>query len=146
MTKQERLQITISADNNWHTEELEAKAESIGMSKNDFTFKAIDLMMNFDNEFLKYIKFYSKGLHLPEFLIIQNIIIGRMAEEDARKEVFGSISGLLEEFISTNDENGPRTLTGEELYKQLKQLKIQEFKKELKEHESFLKNIEQNEV
>jgi len=46
MVKQEKIQLTIPASNKWHTEDLEAKAEKIGMSKSELILMATNLFMH----------------------------------------------------------------------------------------------------
>lgn len=135
---QEIIRATVPANNNWHTEDLEAKATAMGMSKSDLILKAVDMMVNFDDEFLKYIKHYSDGLNIPEYLIIQNMIIWRMGEEDAQREVWGSLRGALPEFLHVHDEKGPRTLTGKELFAVAKDSKVEELKRQKEQHDKMM--------
>lgn len=135
---QEIIRATVPANNNWHTEDLEAKATAMGMSKSDLILKAVDMMVNFDDEFLKYIKHYSDGLNIPEYLIIQNMIIWRMGEEAAQREVHGSLIKSLDEFIHVIDDKGPRTLTGKELYTVVKNSKVEELKRQKEQHDKIL--------
>ena len=135
---QEIIRATVPANNNWHTEDLEAKATAMGMSKSDLILKAVDMMVNFDDEFLKYIKHYSDGLNIPEYLIIQNMIIWRMGEEDAQREVWGSFREALPEFFHVHDDRGPRTLTGKELYNVAKDSKVEELKRQKEQHDKMM--------
>lgn len=131
MSKYERLSSSIPVDNDWKLKDIEKKAEELKLDKNDFIIKAVDMLMNFDNEFIKYIEKYSKGLKIPEYLVIQNMIIKQMADKEAKKEVYGELQELLEEFMVIHDEKGPRTATGQELKKILKDKAVREYKKEL---------------
>lgn len=135
---QEIIRATVPANNNWHTEDLEAKATAMGMSKSDLILKAVDMMVNFDDDFLKYIKHYSDGLKIPEYMVIQNMIILRMGEEAAQREVHGSLRKSLDEFIHVIDDKGPRTLTGKELYTVVKNSKVEELKRQKEQHDKMM--------
>lgn len=126
---QERLQATIPNSNKWHNEDIEAKAKELGMEKSEFILNAVDMMMNFDEVFLKKIQRYSNGLHIPEWLVIQNMIIKRMADESAEFEVFGTGKRVLDEFVMAGDEDNHRTITGDELFNHLKKLYIQKYQR-----------------
>ena len=126
---QEIIRATVPANNNWHTEDLEAKATAMGMSKSDLILKAVDMMVNFDDEFLKYIKHYSDGLNIPEYLIIQNLVIKQIAKSQAKKKVWGAENRRLEEFIMVEDSKGSRMLTDQELLRALKDMYILNYQK-----------------
>lgn len=118
---QEKLQVTIPASNKWHTEDIEEKAAHYGMEKSEFIMTAVDMMMNFDETFYKRIQGYSEGLHIPEWLVMQNMIIKRMADEAAEYEVFGPSGKVLDEFMLVGEGFKRRAITGEELFNNLKQ-------------------------
>ena len=46
MAKQEIIRTTVPVGNEWHTEDLEAKAESLGMSKSELILMATNLFMH----------------------------------------------------------------------------------------------------
>lgn len=135
MSKYERINVAIPVNNKWNLSDLEKRAEELGLDRNEFVLKAVDMMMNFDNDFLNYIKHYADGLKIPEYLVIQNMIIKIMADKEAKTEVYGAHSEILDEFINVVDNKGARTLTGNELKKILKDRDLREYKKELKEIE-----------
>ena len=122
---QEQLRITVPKNNEWHTAEVEKKAEAMGMEKGDFMFKALDMFMNFDEVFLNEIKRYAAGLKIPEYMVIQNITIARMAEKQGEAEACLELGidppkHIIYEFMQVSDKDGYRTLTGEELLNVLK--------------------------
>lgn len=133
MSKYEKLNTAIPVDNNWKLEDIDKKAKGLGMDRNQLVLKAVDMMMNFDDQFLTYIEKYSKGLKLPEWLVIQNLIMARIADKEALKEVFGPTGEVLKEFTQVEDDKGARTLTGQELKKLLKDEYIKKYKAELEE-------------
>lgn len=128
---QEKLQVTIPASNKWHTEDVERKAKELGMEKTEFVMNAVDMMMNFDNVFLQKIKEYSEGLRVPEYIVIQNMIIKNMALDAAKVETntWTGKDKLMVEFQAVNDKGVIKTLTGEELFNNLKELFIDEINK-----------------
>ncbi len=140
--KYEKLQANIPVGADFTIEDIDQKAKGLGIERTDLIIKAVDMFINFDNEFLEYIKHYADGLKIPEYLVIQNFIIGMMADKEAKDEVFGPVGEILEEFIQVLDDKGPRTLTGAELKKQLKMLRVRKYKKELEEIEQRRKLIE----
>ena len=127
---QERLQTTIPNSSKWHNEDIEVKAEKYGMSKKDFILNALDMIMGFDETFLKKIKNYSNGLHIPEWLVMQNMIIKRMADESAETTVFGNHQKVLDEFMMIGTGVDSRTSTGEELFDILKKQYITQYEKQ----------------
>lgn len=133
MSKYEKLQANIPGGSKWDLNAVDGRAKELGLDRSELIIKAVDLMMNFDNDFLEYIKYYAEGLKIPEYLVIQNMVITRMADEEAQKEVHGKLTGFVEGFMSTIDDKGPRQITGKELKNILKDLKVREYKKELAE-------------
>ena len=127
MSKYERINVAIPVNNKWNLSDLEKRAEELGFDRNEFVLKAVNMMMNFDNDFLNYIKYYAEGLKIPEYLVIQNMVITRMADEEAQKEVHGKLTGFVEGFMSTIDDKGPRQITGLELKNILKDSKVREY-------------------
>ena len=112
-----------------YLEELDLKAQLFGMNRTDFVMNALDMMLNFDEVFYKKIIKYSQGLNNPEWLVIQNIIICRMAQDHAKAIVWGASGETLKEFVSVNDGDGYKTITGEPLFEMLDKLFIEEEEK-----------------
>lgn len=127
---QEILRATIPSTNKWHTEDIEAKAKELGMDKTEFILKAVDMMMNFDNTFLKKIQEYSEGLNVSEYMVIQNMIIKNMALDAAKVETdtWGGTDKLMTEFQAVNEKGVIKMLTGEELFNNLKEQFVTEIK------------------
>jgi hypothetical protein len=87
-------------------------AERHGMNLAELLRTGGNLMAGFDPAFWQQIKGLSKRMHIPEFLIIQNLMLDVLAKIQAEKDVLGltpSSDGL---FIIT--ESGP--ITGKEFY------------------------------
>lgn len=111
-------------------EKIDQYAKEHGQNKTDFVLKAIDMLLNFDEVFFSRVNEYSKGLNIPEWLVIQNMIIKQMAIDAAETEVWGPLQKPLKEFISVNDGTGYKTMTGEELFIMLKKQFVQDNEKE----------------
>jgi len=112
-------------------EQIDKRASELGLNRSQFVTKALLMLVNFDLDFWKKITRYAENLRIPEWLVIQNMLIKRFAREDAEAQVFGRQSKMLDEFISFYDETGPRTPTGEELYNILKAQYVFEFERKL---------------
>lgn len=127
--KKEMIQARIPEGNEWGVSELEAKAEELGLNKSELIIKAVDFFINLDNAILNYIKDYSKNLNIPEYLVVQNLIIKLIADDEAKAEVYGNRTELLGEFRFIMENGVPRTVTGLELKEALKKEKIFEYKR-----------------
>lgn len=121
--KIEKLQANIPADNDWNMADIDKKAAEMGLNRTDFILQAVDLLVNFDKDFLDHIKRYAKDLNIADYLVIQNQIIRLQADREAEYEVMGKTSQkLLTEFAYTTDESGNiKTMTGTELFEMLKE-------------------------
>ena len=129
MADYRRISFVLPTDSKWDAEALATKAKNLGMTRNELIVKAVDMFYNYDDEFLKYIKHYSDGLNIPEYLIIQNMIIKQIAKSQAKKKVWGAENRRLEEFIMVEDSKGSRMLTGQELLRALKDMYILNYQK-----------------
>lgn len=141
MSNYEKLQANIPANSKWNLEAADKRAKDLGLDRSELIIRGMELVMNFDKEFLDYIKYYAEGLQIPEYLVIQNMVIVRMADEEAQKEVYGDLGGMVEGFMSTIDKKGPRQITGKELKDILKDKYTREYKNQLKEVEAKRKGF-----
>jgi len=142
---QEKLQVTIPLSNKWHNEDIEAKAKELGMDKSEFVLKAVDMMMNFDTETFQKIKEMGKGLNIPEWLIMQNLLINTFADKAANRDINGNKPELLKEIMGVYDGETYKLLTGEPLYNRLKESYIDEYQKE-KDNKELLDNFRKREM
>lgn len=108
--------LSIRLPGDMQVDEVDAVAQRRGMSRAAFVVNAIELLMGFDDVFLKKMEAYAKGLNIPLFLVMQNRLIKLTAQEAAEAEVRGPSRRLLDEFMYTNEG----TITGEELFRMLK--------------------------
>lgn len=116
MTKQEKIQVTVPTNNAWHSDDLEEKAKKMGMSRSECALMAVHILMNFDDEIIQEIYKYARGLHVPAWLVMQNMIINQLAQNKVRAGA-GEPRTLIE-FRAYTDENGePQTMTGKRLFR-----------------------------
>ncbi len=73
-----------------------------------------------------YIDKLSEGLNIPPVMVIQNLLIRRLAEESARADVYGATTGLLVEFGGKDGE----LITGQELYQMIYKMEKNRLEKE----------------
>ena len=73
-----------------------------------------------------YVDNLSEGLEIPPTVIIQNMIIRRIAEEDAAAAIYGAGPALLAEFM----DQGGELVTGQELYEKIKSMETDRLEKE----------------
>jgi hypothetical protein len=129
----EKLHFNIPADSNLTIRDFDNRAEDLGLkNKSELMRKGVDMMMNFDLDFYKKIQSYATGLNVPEYMVIQNMIINLLAQREAKAKVWGSNSDILLEFISVaNSETGDyKMLTGNDLKKHLLEYYIRQEQKE----------------
>jgi hypothetical protein len=117
----EKVGFNIPADSNWTIEDLEKKAEALGLqNKSELMVMAVDAAMNFDMEVAATIQRMADGLKIPAWMVVQNMLIKQIAEKKARESVFGNITRILPEFTAVTDKDGNyRMLTGKDLMKTL---------------------------
>lgn len=126
-----KIGFRISKRNDGFTlEQLDEKAESLNMNRSELVSFALNMVMKFDNEFIKKMQKRAEGLNMPVGFVIQNMIIKRLAEEAAEAEVNEELSRkhsqkALMEFQSKRVGDNYEPVTGEELFNDLKARKKQ---------------------
>ncbi len=71
----------------------------------------------FDDNFIYSVKRLAKGLELPPALVVQNIVLAKLARDAAHDDVYGGGGNLFIEFMAKTDEEGETHLmTGAELF------------------------------
>lgn len=150
---QEKLLFNIPADNEWHSGDVEKKAEELGFAnKSEFMLAAVDMMMGFDEVFFKKIKEAAEGYSVPIWTYIENTIIEKFAQTAAKVEAGTWRPELHHEFMYVSEaskETGVvknRIITGEELFNNLKHTFLDEEKKKFKtskeRHDFFVSESE----
>lgn len=145
---QEKLLFNIPADNEWHSTDVEKKAEELGFAnKSEFMLAAVDIMMGFDKVFFKKIQAAAEGRSVPIWTYIQNTIIKELAKTAAKVEAGTWHPELLDEFMYVTEaskETGVvknRVITGEELFNNLKYTYLDQEKAKAREAKRFIKNL-----
>ena len=123
MVEDNTIRARIPNKSAYSLEDLDRKAEDLGMSRSKFVLRAVEMLLNFDKSFLDILDQY-KSLGFPEYLVIQNLIIKAEAEREATNEVYGKIPRVYTEFVMTDDGY----LTGAKLFNKMKQESIRESK------------------
>jgi len=122
LPKQVRLQATIPQSNKWDLEDVTTKAESLGVDKNTFILNAVETALSTDNLVHRYIQKQSEGMGISPWLVPQNIMIKRMADDEAYQEVFKDKVRTCIEFMHIAKGSDRTIVTGEILFKVLKDL------------------------
>jgi len=106
--------------------DIDEKAKKLGLSRAAFSVKALEMLLGFDEGFLKDTQEKSLRLNIPEHLVIQNTVIKKLAKDAAEIKVWGPGERLMEEFMYS--EEGP--ITGEQLFNILKKMYINDLERE----------------
>ena len=101
---QERIQATIPSSNSWHLDEVELKAKALGLNQTNFVIEAVEVFLKMDITIYKKLKAYSKGMSIPFWMVVQNMLIKRLVEHEVNEDV-------LEEFVHSSEPDG-NMLTG----------------------------------
>ena len=84
-----------------------------------------------DEGFIEYLLKFSEGIKLPPALVVQNIILAKLARDKAEIDVLGSSEKLLYEFPGRTGEDGETYLiTGAELYDMVYQMEKEQLERE----------------
>ncbi|MBD8046688.1 hypothetical protein [Clostridium faecium] len=105
---------------------MDETAKALGISRNEMIVRAITMMVNFDTTFYKKLEKYSDNVKVPMHLAIQNTIIKRWAQDNAKKAVWGTNRDLLLEFAYNEDG----VVTTKELYEMIYKMTFEEETKE----------------
>ena len=125
--KTEKLQANIPANSKWNLEAADKRAKELGLDRSGLIIRGMELVMNFDEEFLKYIKHYAEGLKVPEYLVIENKVLKDKADEEAYHEVYKEPRTLPEFKFITYTDGKPTVIRGLKLVEMLKKESIQKY-------------------
>lgn len=92
-----------------------------GLTLTELMRRGTALLAALDGALLERLGDYGRRLSLPEHLVIQNLLLERLAREAAREEVLGPGPRLLREFVVLSEG----LLTGEALFESLKRGEVQ---------------------
>ncbi len=105
---------------------MDETAKALGISRNEMIVRAITMMVSFDTTFYKKLEKFSENVRVPMHLAIQNTIIKRWAQDNAKKAVWGTNKDLLLEFAYNEDG----VITTKELYEMIYKITFEEEAKE----------------
>lgn len=93
-------------------EQIDAKAESYGLSRSAYITKAIELFLDLDPLSLMKIQNYSNRVDAPVGVVMQNTVIKELARQAAKADVWGPAAELKLEFV--NDRG--KYVVGDDLF------------------------------
>lgn len=98
-----------------------AKEEDMKLSV--FIKHALEAYMGLNPDLMKTAKKWSVALDCEPMTVVNNLAIYRLADLDAKREVYGPTEEVLHEFARSDETD----LSGVELYKALKKIKIRDY-------------------
>lgn len=105
---------------------MDTQAKGLGMSRNEMMIRAITMFIGFDPTFYKRLEAYSQKAKVLMHIAIQNTIIKRWVQDNAKKAVWETNKDLLLEFsLCSNGIIEPK-----ELYEMIYQMTFAEEAKE----------------
>ena len=97
------------------SEEMDAAAKALGMSRNEMILKAVDIIRGFDVSFYRKLEQYSQRCKVPMSIAIQNTMVKLWAQDAAKSKAWDGYSRILDEFMQVGDE----TIGTKELYERV---------------------------
>jgi hypothetical protein len=97
------------------SEEMDAAAKALGMSRNEMILKAVDIIRGFDVSFYRKLEQYSQRCKVPMSIAIQNTMVKMWAQDTARAKAWDGNSRVLDEFMQVGDE----TIGAKKLYERV---------------------------
>jgi|GEM_PF-6968878 len=91
---------------------IQAEAEKQNLKVSEYVLTALDFFTGSDSFFWEKIKTIGRKSGIPEYLLIQNLLLTLLANREAHFKVFGYLEEPMIEFMI--NERGP--ITGEELF------------------------------
>ena len=123
--------LTITIDET-EKQALEAQAAGLGITPSELLRRGAAVLGDFSPYFANRLAAFCRQHRLPASLVIENLLLGRMADLEARADVWGESPKVMPEFQSI--ATGP--LTGAPLFTILKAQKVAELETE---KEAFLR-------
>jgi hypothetical protein len=113
----QRLTVLLKENDNITLEDLDKKAKELTGTRTDLVIKALKVIMEFDADFIKQVDRIAVNLKRSFAEVIQGFVTKRLAEIDAKSEVWGL--GSVKFFELIRAENG--ALKQKDLYEWLKE-------------------------
>lgn len=126
MTKDKYQTLSMKLTGDITLESIDKRATELNLKRSEFVNLAIEMLLKFDLGFWQKVKKFSERLHIPEWAVIQNMLIDRFARDEAYLMVYGEDKSRMDDFIFCNTLNGPKLLTGPELA----EIKLEKYKRE----------------
>ncbi|MFW6026736.1 MAG: hypothetical protein ACOCRX_10370 [Candidatus Woesearchaeota archaeon] len=123
-------------ENDFTKEELDEKADSLGITRTDLIKKAVKSIMELDSDLIKTIDQVSENVNLTFAEVIQGFVTKRIAEIDAYKEIWETSRPLLELMRTAEGSPGSQKLY-EVLKKDAIKAEIEEKIKVLREKQKY---------
>ena len=108
--------------------DIDRTAKERGMSRAALVINATEFVLGLDTDFLRVMEKYSKALRVPVSLVMQNMVIKRLAEDAARAELYGHHENVFDEFAYHTVDGESKPMGYHDLFNYLKGLKIQELR------------------
>jgi hypothetical protein len=118
-----QINVRIPDNTGYGISDIDAKAKKLGITKSELVMKAITLMMNLDDELCSKIQIYSKSANIPEWVVIQNLLIETMASRAAKIELgtfIGEDATLVKIVTVPDGSDGVKIATPAEYFNALK--------------------------
>ena len=117
----EKLQVNIPVGADFTIADIDNRAKELGIKRTELVIKAVELYINLDDLVISGLKKLEVGLQVPDYLILNNLVIENMAKNKANIELRGGNYQGHTPFVIISDELGLRMLTGKELFDNIKQ-------------------------
>lgn len=114
-------------------EKIETAAKKQEQSTSDFIRSSADLLASFDHAFLRFINDLAERLEVPRYLVIQNMLLTKLAEQDAYDAVYPG-NRIIEDFMYTSEG----VITGKELYDQFYDNHKRKLEQQIAEQEQMI--------
>ena len=117
----EKLQVNIPVGADFTIADIDNRAKELGIKRTELVIKAVELYINLDDLVISGLKKLEVGLQVPDYLILNNLVIENMAKNKANIELKGKGYQGPTPFVIITDELGARMMTGKELFDNIKQ-------------------------
>jgi len=137
--KREQIAIVVPVKAKYDKADIGRHAAKLGMNLSQFCYMAVENFMDMTPEGAKRIQEYADLFRVSMGVALENTTLNEIANNDARKKVFGSSGKIRVEFSSSADG----LFQGDALYKMLFDMYYREAKNELEAIENKKKIYKQ---
>jgi len=111
----EKLQANIPVGADFTIADIDEKAKELGIERTELVIKAVEIYLNLHDIVINRVNKLAKELQVPEYLILNNLVLENMGINKANIELKGKGYQGSTPFVIVTDELGTRIMTGEEL-------------------------------